>query len=366
MAECSVEFVRTAALAGSDGLPFAVTDLAGRVQVCSEPLASLLGYPVSSVCGSPVGRLFLAEDQAALEAGEEARLRNGTGDEVWARVRWFEMGADAAGVEHRFALVEDRTELHRARAALHRRDVHFRQVAEQIPDGFFLLGPDPGQVLFASEAVVRLVGEEILAPTAPPPDLALVHPEDHPKVVEAAERFLEESTDVALRLLHPDGGFRCWLRVRTFPIRDEDGRTAAIGGMLEDITARRHVADTLAQARQHAARLVQVVQDPAGLIARGLDIGGSLLGAQDGLTEEMAGAPTFAARVARLTPREREVMELLVAGASTRGIATELGLSPKTIEVYRARVMKKMEVASVATLVRLALLAERPGLGAAD
>jgi RNA polymerase sigma factor (sigma-70 family) len=66
-----------------------------------------------------------------------------------------------------------------------------------------------------------------------------------------------------------------------------------------------------------------------------------------------------ARRVSNLTPREREVMERIVAGKANKEVAAELGLSPKTVEVHRAHVMEKMQVASLADLVRMALLAGR-------
>src|SRR5207237_8024454 len=65
-------------------------------------------------------------------------------------------------------------------------------------------------------------------------------------------------------------------------------------------------------------------------------------------------------RVARLTPRERQVMELVVSGNSNKVIAMDLGLCEKTVEVHRAHVMEKMKVQSLAELVRLAILV-RPG-----
>jgi RNA polymerase sigma factor (sigma-70 family) len=55
---------------------------------------------------------------------------------------------------------------------------------------------------------------------------------------------------------------------------------------------------------------------------------------------------------ATLTPREREVMALVVRGLPNKRIATELGTSEKTIKVHRGRVMEKMKVQSVADLVR--------------
>ena len=59
--------------------------------------------------------------------------------------------------------------------------------------------------------------------------------------------------------------------------------------------------------------------------------------------------------LARLTPRQQQVMELLVAGKPNKVVAAELGLSPKTVEIHRARVMAKLEVESFAELVRLSV-----------
>lgn len=57
-------------------------------------------------------------------------------------------------------------------------------------------------------------------------------------------------------------------------------------------------------------------------------------------------------RISRLTPREHEVMDLVVAGKHTKAIAVELNLSPKTVESYRASLMVKMGAENVADLVR--------------
>ena len=61
-------------------------------------------------------------------------------------------------------------------------------------------------------------------------------------------------------------------------------------------------------------------------------------------------------RMGSLTAREREVLDLVVAGKANKEIAAALGLSPKTVEVHRAHVMEKMQASSVAELVRLALV----------
>jgi two-component system, LuxR family, response regulator FixJ len=60
-------------------------------------------------------------------------------------------------------------------------------------------------------------------------------------------------------------------------------------------------------------------------------------------------------RLARLTPREREVLDLLVQGLSQREIAARLTISPRTVEVYKARMMEKLQCRSLAELIRVAL-----------
>jgi RNA polymerase sigma factor (sigma-70 family) len=68
-------------------------------------------------------------------------------------------------------------------------------------------------------------------------------------------------------------------------------------------------------------------------------------------------------RVARLTPREREVFALVVAGLPNKLVAERLGAAEKTVKLHRARVMEKMEVDSLADLVRTAHMI---GLGPVD
>ena len=71
----------------------------------------------------------------------------------------------------------------------------------------------------------------------------------------------------------------------------------------------------------------------------------------DAITAEMA------ARVASLTQRERQVMQGLVSGQSNKVIAREYDISPRTVEVYRANVMTKMQATSLSELVRFAIRA---------
>ncbi len=65
----------------------------------------------------------------------------------------------------------------------------------------------------------------------------------------------------------------------------------------------------------------------------------------------------IAARLDHLTPREHEVMEMVTEGRSNKEIAMDLGVSAKTVEAHRARVMEKMGAGSLAELVRMVMVA---------
>jgi two-component system, LuxR family, response regulator FixJ len=67
--------------------------------------------------------------------------------------------------------------------------------------------------------------------------------------------------------------------------------------------------------------------------------------------------PVIAARLASLSERERQVLDGLIAGHPNKTIAHDLGISPRTVEVYRANLMTKMAARSLSELIRMAILA---------
>lgn len=69
----------------------------------------------------------------------------------------------------------------------------------------------------------------------------------------------------------------------------------------------------------------------------------------------------IAERIGSLSPREADVLKGLVAGHANKVIAFDLGISPRTVEIYRANLMTKMQANSLSDLVRMTLLAEREG-----
>jgi RNA polymerase sigma factor (sigma-70 family) len=76
---------------------------------------------------------------------------------------------------------------------------------------------------------------------------------------------------------------------------------------------------------------------------------------QRAIESDVARKADFERRLARLTPREREVLAMIVEGRHNREVAQVLGISPRTVEVYKARVMDKLDVERLPDLIRLTL-----------
>lgn len=82
------------------------------------------------------------------------------------------------------------------------------------------------------------------------------------------------------------------------------------------------------------------------------------LGDADRKTDAARRKAELLARVKQLTPRQRQVMDGVVRGLSSKQIAIELDISPRTVETYRVWIMEKMEADSTAALVRMSILLE--------
>lgn len=91
------------------------------------------------------------------------------------------------------------------------------------------------------------------------------------------------------------------------------------------------------------ARLVQRVREALAMEAR--------------VVTQREARLNAASRLPRLTPRENEVLDLVVEGLASKQIAYKLGLSEKTVEIHRGSIMRKMEAGNVAELVRLVMTA---------
>lgn len=121
------------------------------------------------------------------------------------------------------------------------------------------------------------------------------------------------------------------------------------------ITAHGDVATTRTALRRGAIDFIEKPIDDEALVA-------AIATALDRDARDRAAAQASASvaeRLARLTRREREVLARVADGKHNREIAAELGISPRTVEVYKARLMEKLQVRRLPELVRLMLEAKR-------
>lgn len=139
-------------------------------------------------------------------------------------------------------------------------------------------------------------------------------------------------------------------------LQDELNRRGAVIPVIF-ITGHADVASAVAAVRHGAFNYLQKPFRNSELIAsvrEALELdrrSRALLAQQDAIRD----------RIASLTPREREVLELIVKGLASKVMAEEMGLSKRTVELHRSRVMDKMGASSIAQLVRMFMDSRRAG-----
>lgn len=123
------------------------------------------------------------------------------------------------------------------------------------------------------------------------------------------------------------------------------------------ITAHGDVANTRSSFRAGAVDFFEKPVDNDALVAAVRDA----LDRDAARRREARERAEIRERLERLTAREREVLDLVAAGRHNREIAAALGISPRTVEVYKARMMEKLQVRRIPDVVRLVLRARDPG-----
>ena len=120
------------------------------------------------------------------------------------------------------------------------------------------------------------------------------------------------------------------------------------------LTAHGNVTDTVRALKAGAFDFVEKPPEPAQLVERVR----SALRVDSQQRRESAARQDAMAKIAQLTPREREIMPLVAAGCSCKEIGRRLGISHRTVELHRMRVMRKMGTQTVVDLASLARICE--------
>ena len=200
-------------------------------------------------------------------------------------------------------------------------------------------------------------------------DAPLVHIVDDDEAVRDSLSVLLESADLSVRTYEsatafldalPGLGAGCVLTDVQMPGLDGlalQRRLTALGIRLPVIVMTGHgdVPIAVEALKAGAADFLEKPFDDAQLLSAVQ----TALAASRRTQDADAATAQIARRLASLTPREREVLDKLVAGQPNKTIAYDLGSSPRTVEVHRARVMEKMGVRSLAELVRMTIAVER-------
>lgn len=220
-------------------------------------------------------------------------------------------------------------------------------VADQLDEALLIASPDLGAVRYANAAVERLLGisPEVMR-RAPRSLLSAVHPDDQAVVHELLDEA-SSSSAVRVRFARGDGAVRL-VRLRLVRERDAAGTIALLAS--DDTVPRElaRLADGIAAGAATLERALRdlAVSDPAS--AQG--------GAAPAVAAPGEGATvdrlTFERRLATLSPREREVLELLAADRSTAQIASTLRIRPSTVGVHRAALLRKLGVKTIVAVLR--------------
>lgn len=204
-----------------------------------------------------------------------------------------------------------------------------------------------------------------------------IHPEDRDRVEAAVAEAYDPAGDgvydVEYRVLGADGVER-WLATRG-ETRFRNGRPVSLLGVALDITERKMVEQGLglviemrnseieeaSATREAEAKVHERVSERLELLQSELSRGlyAALESRQKGPSARTHRRVAEAARkIADLSPREREVLDGLVAGEPHKTIAHRLGISVRTVELHRARMLHRLGTPNLAEAIRLAVLAE--------
>lgn len=179
--------------------------------------------------------------------------------------------------------------------------------------------------------------------------LAAMHPDDAAawpnQVSHAIKALLPFTLDCRLR--RRDGRYR-WYMKRGQPLYDTQGKAIGMIGCCWDVSSQKQALDALKQATEKHRDVLGNLKQAVAVIEDFVR--------SDESTSAYRGD-------SRLTPRQREILQLIARGYATREIALQLHVSVKTVESHRAQLMQRLNIHDVAGLTRFAI---RTGLVPAD
>ncbi|MBO9999875.1 MAG: PAS domain S-box protein [Cyanobacteria bacterium SID2] len=246
-----------------DLVPHAIfaKDLDGRYILANQATAEIFGISVERLLGKwdieiaqfrEIAEEFRREDLQVLEQGGTKQVfRNeivsADGQQLIFETTKLPLNLDGK-ISGILGIAIDITQRQQVLQALRESEERFRQMAENVSDVFFLYSPDLHEAIYVSPNCQAIWG---YSPKDfyERPDLWLdrVYEDDRAAVVAQLQVVSQREVVAEYRVVRPDDSLR-WLRSRTFPVRDSQGRTYRIVGIIEDITERQIANVALNQA----------------------------------------------------------------------------------------------------------------------
>jgi PAS domain S-box-containing protein len=241
-----------------------ITDVQGTIQWVNPAFTLLTGYSFNEAVGSNARILksgvhpqsFYADLWKTVLSGNvwsgEITNRKKDGTLYTEQMTIAPVCAAASEITNLVAVKQDVTEQKRVEAALSQSEKQFRALAENIPEVFFVLNPNPLQMIYMSPAYEAVWGAPIEAIYANPAVwIEAIHPEDRERIKADFVRSIQGGdVDMEYRILRPDGSLR-YIHARAFHVR-ESGTAARVVGLAEDVTRFKQVQSDLKKAKDEA------------------------------------------------------------------------------------------------------------------
>jgi PAS domain S-box-containing protein len=300
------------------------------------------------------------------------------GGEHWYRVSSAPFRDETAAITGATVFIQDIDKERRADERLRQSEETLKSAVELAGLGLYSIEIDEGKSRLSWDDRVRkmwglLDGAEVTFQVWRDG----IHPDDRGRVEAAVERAYDPAGDglydVEYRVIGADGVER-WVATRG-ETRFENGKPVSFLGVAQDVTERKMVEQGLglviemrnselqevSATLEAEAKARELIRDRLELLQSELSRGlfAALESRQKGSSPRTHRRVVEAAlKIADLSPRERDVLEGLVAGEPHKTIAHRLGISVRTVELHRTRMLHRLGTPNVAEAIRLAVLAE--------
>lgn len=275
--------LRTAALESAANA-IVITDIQGTIQWINPAFTKLTGYQLSEALGETPrivksgvqDESFYRELWKTILAGNvwhgEITNRKRTGELYQEEMTIAPVASRTGEITHFVAVKQDITERKRTESALADSEQQFRELAENIPEVFFVYGTDPPRMKYISPGYESVWGrdrEELVR--NPGAWIDSIHPEDRQRTSKSYEQSLAGiPSEFEYRLIRPDASIR-YIHTRTRPIADGNGRCVRVVGLAEDVTKMRNAE---ADARNSEAK-VRLLLDSTAEAIYAVDLDGN-------------------------------------------------------------------------------------------